>query len=156
MAEKWKSPNLLTKITGAYSSEEYDKIKQTGFLRSVSLSPNGMKTVPQWLAATVYLSIFLHVSFVCPLTQSHSCFQMHLSKCSIAPLMCVSLSESLVPDGWLRDQGCRGVERFFLLSAEFWSLWLTCCHSAFHCHGCSLCKYVLTVQSCGCRTRQGD
>lgn len=85
----------------------------------------------------------------CPLTQNCSlnsqsccCRRMNLNNCTTAPLMCVSLSESLVPDGWLKDQGCRGVERFFSLSAEFWSLWRTRCHSALHCHDCSLCVCV--------------
>lgn len=55
---------------------------------------------------------------------------MHLNERSLGPLMCVTLSESLVLDGRLREEGEEAAEAFPLQSAEFWSLWQTQCLSA--------------------------
>lgn len=47
-------------------------------------------------------------------SQNCCCLQMHLNKHNIGPLMCVSLSESLVLDGWLREGGAGGNGEIFL------------------------------------------
>lgn len=122
---------------------------------------------PRYIHPSIHPSFCMSPSSPCPLTQNcslHSqsccCLRMHLNKCSFAPLMCVSLSESLVPDGWWRDQGCGGWRDFSLCQQSSGPFWPTHCHSALHCHDRSLCVFVWvsvnTVQSCGCRSRRQD
>lgn len=122
-----------------------------------------------WAATlTCRHSVSIHqLSGLCPdpLTQywslhSQNCcfFQMHLKKCSVGPLMCVSLSECLVPDGWLREwRGGRrrDAEIFPCISRVLVPLadTLPLCSSL---PECIVCTCVSPVQSCGCRGRQRD
>lgn len=72
---------------------------------------------------------------------------------SFGPLMCVSLSESLVPDGWWREEGGGDGEIFPSISRVLVPLADTpplCCSLP----ECTV--RVSPVQSCGCRGRQGD
>lgn len=131
--QKWKPPDLWKYFhwNTKYYRIQQNESERTGH-KAWSLMARLQAELPQQLACTVYPSIICHISVVSKpcdsvlepsLRELHCCFHMHLNKFSVGPLMCVSLSESLVLDGWLRKGGPCGeifasISRVFVPLAE--------------------------------------